>query len=85
MPEGGLLHATADLINHQVGQPDGMEVVHHHRRMTKWGRQGAGAAAPGIQRDGGDLGQPVAWPGMEPAVHRGPGAVGHHLQQPTTL
>ena len=25
MPEGGLLHATADLIHHGVGQPDGKE------------------------------------------------------------
>jgi hypothetical protein len=25
-------------------------------------------------------GQPVAWPGMEPGIHGGPGAVGHQVQ-----
>ena len=46
VPEGGLLGPAADLVDHRVGEPDGVEVVHHHGRMTKWGRQGAGVAAP---------------------------------------
>jgi hypothetical protein len=37
------------------------------------------------QRDRADLGQPVSGSGAKPVVHRGPGAVGHHLQQPATL
>jgi hypothetical protein len=85
MPQGGLLGPPADLVDHRVGQPDGVEVVHHHRRMTEWGRQGAGIAAPRVQRDRGDLGQPVAWSGMQPAVDGGSGAVGHQVQQPAAL
>jgi hypothetical protein len=62
-----------------------MEVVHHHPGVTQRGDQGAGIAAPGVERHHGDLGQPAAWPGMEPAGHRGPGPVGHHLQQPAAF
>jgi hypothetical protein len=40
MPEGALLHPTADLIDHRVGQPNGVEVVHDHSRMAKRGDQG---------------------------------------------
>jgi hypothetical protein len=29
MPEGGLLGPSADLIDHRVGQLDGVEVIHH--------------------------------------------------------
>jgi hypothetical protein len=83
--QGRLLHAAADLVDHQVGQPDGVEVVHHHPGMAQRGDQRARIAAPWIQRDRGDLGQPVAGTAAEPAVHRGPGAVGHHIQQPATL
>jgi hypothetical protein len=39
MPEGGLLHAAADLVDHRVGQPDGVEVVHDHGRVAKGLRQ----------------------------------------------
>jgi hypothetical protein len=38
-----------------------------------------------VQRDRGDAGQPPSGPGAEPAVHRGPGAVGHQVQQPAAL
>src|ERR671910_2903621 len=41
--------------------------------------------APGIQDDRADAGQPGARPGTKPAIDGGPGAVGHHLQQPTAL
>ena len=62
-----------------------MEVVHHHGRMTEWGHQGAGVPAPRVQGDRGDAGQLVPRPGTKPAGHRGPGAVGHHLQQPAAI
>jgi hypothetical protein len=48
MAQGGLLHALADLVDHRVGEPDGVEVVHDHGRMTEWGHQGAGIPAPGV-------------------------------------
>jgi hypothetical protein len=85
MAEGGLLHAAADLVDHDIGEPDGVEVVHHHGRMPKRGDQRAGIPAPGIQRHHANLGQPSSRPSTKPAVHRGPGPVGHHIQQPTTL
>jgi hypothetical protein len=62
-----------------------MEVVHHHGRMTEWGHQGAGVPAQRVQGDRGDAGQLVPRPGTKPAGHRGPGAVGHHLQQPAAI
>jgi hypothetical protein len=40
MAEGGLLGPAADLINHRVGEPDGVEVVHHHGGMPKRCDQG---------------------------------------------
>jgi hypothetical protein len=49
------------------------------------GDQGVGIAAPGVQRHSGDAGQPGNRPATKPAVHRGPGAVGHQVQQPATL
>jgi hypothetical protein len=85
MAEGGLLHSPAPLVDYRVGQPDGVEVVHHHGGVPKPGRQGVGIPAPGVQRDRADLGQPVIRSGTKPVVHRGPGAVGHHIQQPATL
>src|SRR5215218_10774048 len=45
--EGGLLDPSADLVDHQVGQPDGVEVVHDHPGMGKRCDQGAGVATPG--------------------------------------
>jgi len=60
MAQGGLLHATTDLIDHRVGQPDGVEVVHHHPGMPKRGHQRVRIATPGVQRDRADLGQPVS-------------------------
>jgi hypothetical protein len=33
--EGGLLGPSADLVDHGVGQLDGVEVVHDHGRMPK--------------------------------------------------
>ena len=51
------------------------EVVHHHGGVAQRCDQGAGIAAPGVEGDRGDLAQPVAWPGMEPGAHGGPGAV----------
>ena len=51
------------------------EAVHHHGGVAQRCDQGAGIAAPGVEGDRGDLGQPVAWPGMEPGAHGGPGAV----------
>jgi hypothetical protein len=83
--EGGLLGPPADLIDHRVGQLDGVEVVHDHGRMPKRCHQGAGVATPGVEGDRADLGQPGSGPSTKPAVHRGPGPVGHHIQQPTTL
>jgi hypothetical protein len=49
--------------------------------MAQRGDQGAGVAAPGVQRDRADLGQPAARPGSKPAVHRSLGPVGHQVQQ----
>jgi hypothetical protein len=68
--ERGLLDPTADLVDHDVGQPDGVEVVHHHGGVGKRDDQRACLAAPRIQRDHGHRGQPVWRPGPEPAVHR---------------
>jgi hypothetical protein len=85
MPQGGLLHTPADLIDHRIGQPDGVEVVHHHPGVGERGDQRAGVAAPGVQRDRADLGQPTSRLGAKPAVHRGPGAVGYQVQQPAAL
>jgi hypothetical protein len=82
--QGDLLGAAADLVDHRVGQPDSMEVV-HHGRMTQWGHQGAGIPPPRVQGDRADPGQPAPRPAPKPAVHRSPGTVGHHLQQPATL
>jgi hypothetical protein len=85
MPERGLLHAPADLIDHRVGQPDGVEVIDDHPGVPKRCNQRAGVAPPGVDRDRGDPDQPVTRPGMKPAVHRGRGTVGHQIQQPATL
>jgi hypothetical protein len=64
MTEGELLHATADLVDHRVGQPDGMKVVHDHPGVAKRCHQRAGVPAPGVQRDRTDAGQPTVRPGM---------------------
>jgi hypothetical protein len=48
--EEGLLGPPADLIDHRVGQLDGVEVVHDHPGVAQQGDQGAGVAAPGVQR-----------------------------------
>jgi hypothetical protein len=85
MPQRGLLHATADLIDHRVGQPDGMEVVHHHGRMPKRADQRAGIPAPGVQRHHANLGQPSSRPSAKPAGHSGPGPVAYQVQQPAAL
>jgi hypothetical protein len=82
--EGGLLGPSACLVDHGIGQPDGVEVV-HHPGVAKRYDQCAGIAAPRVQRHRADPGQPVTRPGAEPAVHRGPGAVGHQIQQPAAL
>jgi hypothetical protein len=83
--QGGLLDATADLIDHRIGKPDGVEMVHHHPGMPKGCHQRARVATPGVQGDRADLGQPIPRSGAEPVVHRSPGAVGHHIQQPATF
>jgi hypothetical protein len=44
--QGRLLRAAADLVDHGVGQPDGVEVVHHHPGVTKRCHQRARVAAP---------------------------------------
>ena len=49
MPQGGLLGPPADLVDHRVGQLDGVEVVHHHPGVAKRCHQRAGVAAPGVQ------------------------------------
>jgi hypothetical protein len=85
MPKGGLLGPPACLVDDDVRQPDGVEVVHHHGGMTQRGDQRAGIATPWIQRHRCDLGQPGWRPSTKPAVYRGPGAVGHQVQQPAAL
>jgi hypothetical protein len=85
MPQGGLLGPPADLVDHHVGQPDGMKVVHHHGGVAEWCDQGAGIAAPGVQGHRSHPGQPASRLGAEPAVHRGPGPVGHQVQQSSVL
>jgi hypothetical protein len=35
MAQGRLLGAAAGLVDHGVGQPDGVEVVHDHGGMAK--------------------------------------------------
>jgi hypothetical protein len=83
--QSGLLGPSADLVDHRVGQLDGVEVIHDHPGVTQRCDQGAGIAAPGIQGHRTDLRQPAVRSGAKPAVQRGPGAVGDHIQQPTTL
>jgi hypothetical protein len=56
MAEGGLLGPATDLVDHGIGQPDGMKVIDDGGGVAKWGRHGAGIAAPGIQRHCADLG-----------------------------
>ena len=85
MPKGGLLGPPADLVDHRVGQLDGVEVIHHHPGVAKWCHQHARVAAPGVQGDRADAGQPVMGPSVQPAADGGPGAVGHHIQQMTLL
>jgi hypothetical protein len=53
--------------------------------MAKRCDQRAGVAAPGVQRDRADAGQPPSGPSAEPAIHRGLGAIGHQVQQPAAL
>jgi hypothetical protein len=48
MAEGGLLGASADLVDHGIGEPDGMKVIHDGGGVAKWSRQGAGILAPGV-------------------------------------
>jgi len=71
MTEGDLLYLSACLVDHRVGQPDGVEVVPHHARMAERRDQRAGVPAPRVQRGRTDLGQPVERPGLKPAVHEG--------------
>jgi hypothetical protein len=85
MPQGGQLGPAADLVDHRVGQLDGVEVIHDHGGVAEPCDQRAGVAPPGVDRDRADPGQPAVRSGSEPAVHRGPGAVGHHIQQPAAL
>jgi hypothetical protein len=56
MAEGGLLHPAADLIDHGIGQPNGVKVIHDHGRMPQRCDQRAGVPAPGVQRHRVDLG-----------------------------
>jgi hypothetical protein len=46
MTEGDLLYLSACLVDHRVGQPDGVEVVPHHGRMAERRDQRAGVPAP---------------------------------------
>jgi hypothetical protein len=71
MTEGDLLYLSACLVGHRVGQPDSVDVVPHHGDMAERRDQRAGVPAPRVQRDRADLGQPVARPGLKPAVHEG--------------
>jgi hypothetical protein len=59
MAEGGLLGPPADLVDHRVGQPDGVEVVHDHPGVAKRCDQRAIAATS--QRAG-----PLAAPPLDP-------------------
>jgi hypothetical protein len=47
MAEGGLLDPAADLIDHRVGQLDGVEVVHDHPGVAERCDQRVGVPAPG--------------------------------------
>jgi hypothetical protein len=85
MPEGGLLGPAADLVDHRVGQLDGVEVIDDHGGVAKRCHQRAGVAPPGVDRDRAHPGQPAVPSGTEPAGHCGPGAVGHQVQQPAAL
>ena len=55
-------------VTSSLRMPDGVDVVHHHGGMAERRDQRAGIPAPGIQRGRADLGQPVARPGLKPAV-----------------
>jgi hypothetical protein len=48
--EGVLLGPSACLVDHGIGQPDGVEMVHDHGRMGKRCNKCAGVAAPRVQR-----------------------------------
>jgi hypothetical protein len=55
MPEGGLLGPPADLADHGIGEPDGVEVVDHHPGVAEPRHQRARVATPGVQGDRADL------------------------------
>jgi len=69
----GLLGPPAGLVDHRVGQLDGVEVVHDHPGVAKRGDQGAGIAAPGVQRD---RPQPARTADARPASRSRPGWCG---------
>jgi hypothetical protein len=86
--EGGLLDPSADLVDHGVGQLDGVEVVHDHPGVGKRCDQGAGVATPWVQGDRADPGQPVPGPGRRasrpprPWCGRPPGPAAGHPPDP---
>jgi hypothetical protein len=58
-------------VTSSLRMPDGVEVVPHHGGMAERRDQRAGVPVPRVQRGRADLGQPVARPGLKPAVHGG--------------
>lgn len=81
MPGAGVLHATADVIDHAVGEADDVEVmtmVAGRRCMpTAWRSRG------GVERDHPNPGEPLWRAAAQPADHGLGGAVLHDVEQPT--
>lgn len=59
VPGRGLLHAAADLVQRLARQPHRVEPVDHDRRGGQRPGEGGVVAAPGVQRDRPDAGQPA--------------------------
>lgn len=85
MPERVVLDSAADVIDLPVGQPDGMEVVHHQGDVGEPVLECSPIAGGRVQRRQPDLGTPVVATVLEPAVQHVPGAARDHVEEPVPV
>jgi hypothetical protein len=78
-----VLHATADLINDRVSQPDGADVSYHYGDMAK--RATRALAQPWRASATVPSRLPSPGTGRRASHAPRPCTVGHHIQQPTHL
>jgi hypothetical protein len=74
MAEGLLLHAAADLVDHDVAEPHHVEGVHDDLGRVEPRHERVVVAAVGVQRDPLDRRQPAVVAAGEPAGHCAAGA-----------